>query len=242
MMADGNEDEVPRPESPPELQFVPVVHLKPVETKTLEEEEDVLLKLRGRLFRFTSEAVPAEWKECGTGVVKILQHKVSGMIRILMRRDKTLKISANHYITPLMQLKPNCGSDRAWVWSTVADFADEEAKEQLLAIRFADAENAQKFKTVFEESQAKVELAKKSDDEEEEEEEEEEDGEEQKSSGDTASPKADDKEREDKLAGDKLGHPTVKDSAGGDTGTTLLDKEMPPPDKKETDKAAEETD
>lgn len=44
-------------------------------------------------------------------------------------------------VTPLMQLKPNCGSDRAWVWSTLADFADEESKEELLAIRFANAES-----------------------------------------------------------------------------------------------------
>lgn len=52
---------------------------------------------RARLFRFDSEAEPPEWKERGTGEVKILEHKVTKMIRILMRRDKTLKICANHY-------------------------------------------------------------------------------------------------------------------------------------------------
>ena len=40
-----------------------------------------------------------------------------------------------------MVLKPNCGSDRAWVWTTPADFADEEAKPELLAIRFGNAES-----------------------------------------------------------------------------------------------------
>ena len=40
-----------------------------------------------------------------------------------------------------MELKPNMGSDRAWVWSTLADFADGECKEELLAIRFANAES-----------------------------------------------------------------------------------------------------
>ena len=45
---------------------------------------------------------------------------------------------------PEMELKPNMGSDRAWVWSTLADFADGECKEELLAIRFANAES--KFK------------------------------------------------------------------------------------------------
>lgn len=58
-----------------------------------------------------------------------------------MRRDKTLKICANHFITPWMELKPNCGSDRAWVWSVLADFADEQLKPELLAIRFANVES-----------------------------------------------------------------------------------------------------
>jgi Ran-binding protein 1 len=68
-------------------------------------------------------------------------------IRILMRRDKTLKICANHRIQPWMQLRPNCGSDRAFVWSVQLDFADEDPQAQLLAIRFANAENAKKFKS-----------------------------------------------------------------------------------------------
>lgn len=63
-----------------------------------------------------------------------------------MRRDKTLKICANHFITPWMELKPNCGSDRAWVWSVLADFADELIKPELLAIRFANAESKSFYK------------------------------------------------------------------------------------------------
>ena len=44
-------------------------------------------------------------------------------------------------VLPDMELKPNLGSDRAWVWNTLADFADGECKEELLAIRFANAES-----------------------------------------------------------------------------------------------------
>jgi Ran-binding protein 1 len=44
-------------------------------------------------------------------------------------------------VLPQLELKTNCGSDRAWVWSTPADFADEEPKPELLAIRFANAES-----------------------------------------------------------------------------------------------------
>ena len=40
-----------------------------------------------------------------------------------------------------MKLKPNCESDRAWVWSVPVDFADETPKPELLAVRFANAES-----------------------------------------------------------------------------------------------------
>lgn len=43
----------------------------------------------------------------------------------------------------MMELKPNAGSDRAWVWNTHADFADECPKPELLAIRFLNAESKQ---------------------------------------------------------------------------------------------------
>ncbi|PVD31421.1 hypothetical protein C0Q70_06833 [Pomacea canaliculata] len=88
------DDEVPES---PEIHFEPIVKLNPVEIKTLEENEEVLLKLRAKLFRFDNEADPHEWKERGTGEVKILEHRVTGHVRILMRRDKTLKICANHH-------------------------------------------------------------------------------------------------------------------------------------------------
>jgi Ran-binding protein 1 len=90
-----------------------------VVTKTHEEDEDVLTKQcvfgcafsacrvgradalglcsRAKLFRF--EGTTTEWKERGTGDVRLLQHKETKKVRVLMRRDKTLKICANHYST-----------------------------------------------------------------------------------------------------------------------------------------------
>ena len=52
---------------------------------------------RARLYRYDTSGEEKEWKERGTGEVKILKHRASGAFRILMRRDKTLKICANHY-------------------------------------------------------------------------------------------------------------------------------------------------
>ncbi|XP_063964355.1 ran-specific GTPase-activating protein-like isoform X2 [Lytechinus pictus] len=139
----------------PEIYFEPIVKLKPVDVKSMEEDEEELFKMRARLYRYANEESPAEWKERGTGEIKLLQKKddPDGHVRILMRRDKTFKICANHYIQSHMVLKPNCGSDKAFVWNTLADFADEEPKQETLAIRFGNAENAKKFKEKFEECQ-----------------------------------------------------------------------------------------
>lgn len=147
----------------PDIHFEPVMKLPLIDVKTLEEDEEVLVKLRGKLYRYVTAPNEApEWKERGTGEVKILCNK-AGHCRILMRRDKTFKVCANHYVHPGMELKPSHGSDKAWVWSTLADFADEEPKPELLALRFGSVENAQKFKEKFEEAKKmQIELLKES--------------------------------------------------------------------------------
>ena len=57
--------------------------------------EVVTLCRREKLFRFDKENT--QWKERGTGDVKFLKHREKGKIRLLMRREKTLKVCANHY-------------------------------------------------------------------------------------------------------------------------------------------------
>lgn len=52
---------------------------------------------RAKLFRYDSSSEPHEWKERGTGDVKLLRHKEKNTVRVVMRRDKTLKICANHF-------------------------------------------------------------------------------------------------------------------------------------------------
>jgi len=128
--------------------YEPVIKLtEQVETKTLEEDEDVLFKMRSKLFRFSTES--NEWKERGTGDVRLLQHKESKVIRLVMRRDKTLKVCANHLISHEMRLQPNVGSDRSWVWKVAADYSENPPTSETLAIRFANSENAEQFKTAF---------------------------------------------------------------------------------------------
>ncbi|KAJ6667455.1 hypothetical protein lerEdw1_016576 [Lerista edwardsae] len=131
--------------------FEPVVPLPDkIEVKTGEEDEEEIFCNRAKLFRFDGEC--REWKERGVGNVKILRHRTSGKIRLLMRREQVLKICANHYINPDMALKPNAGSDKSFVWHAL-DYADESPKPEQLAIRFKTPEEAMLFKSKFQEAQ-----------------------------------------------------------------------------------------
>lgn len=127
-------------------EYAPVVALEQVDTKTGEEDEEVLSSFRSKLFRFSKELT--EWKERGTGEIRILKHNETNKIRLLMRREKTLKICLNHYVNPSAVLKENVGSDRSWVWHAV-DYADDEKDEALLAIRFRDSNDAKSFKEAY---------------------------------------------------------------------------------------------
>ncbi|KZW04033.1 hypothetical protein EXIGLDRAFT_716049 [Exidia glandulosa HHB12029] len=167
-MADPVENvETVQKEDEADAHFEPVIQLtEKVETKTHEEDEDALFKMRAKLFRF--EAGTSEWKERGTGDVRLLAHRESKKVRLVMRRDKTLKVCANHAITSDMNLQPNIGSDRSWVWKVAADFAEGEPTAETLAIRFANSENANEFKKKFDEAkETNAALAKGSDDAEE---------------------------------------------------------------------------
>ncbi|KAG6880423.1 single stranded nucleic acid binding protein [Termitomyces sp. T32_za158] len=152
-MSENTDALAPREEEP-DVHFEPVIKLtEQVETKTMEEDEEVLFKMRAKLFRFDSDS--AEWKERGTGDVRILCHKDTKKVRLVMRRDKTLKVCANHVITSDMKLQPNIGSDRSWVWKVAADYSETPPTSETLAIRLANADNANQFKTAFESAQAK---------------------------------------------------------------------------------------
>ena len=71
-------------------QFKPLVQLEEVTTATGEEEEEITFEAKAKSYRFDGE-----WKEKGTGPLKLLKHKQSAKTRLLQRRDKTLKICAN---------------------------------------------------------------------------------------------------------------------------------------------------
>jgi len=141
----------PKTEEEHDPHFEPVIKLtEEVATKTNEEDETVIFKLRAKLFRFDSGE--NEWKERGTGEARLLQHKETQKIRLVMRREKTLKVCANHLISADMKLQPNIGSDRSWVWKVAADYSEDPPTSETLAIRFANADIAVQFKKAFEDA------------------------------------------------------------------------------------------
>ncbi|KAI3454164.1 hypothetical protein Pfo_010827 [Paulownia fortunei] len=136
-------------------QVAPIVKLQEVAVTTGEENEEIILDLKAKLYRFDKEG--NQWKERGVGTVKLLKHKESGKVRLVMRQNKTLKICANHLVLPTMVVQEHLGNEKSCVWHA-ADFADGELKEETFCIRFASVENCKTFKDKIEEiteSQAK---------------------------------------------------------------------------------------
>lgn len=160
----------------PSAVFEPVIPLPAlVDVTTGEENENVLFSDRAFLYRYVPET--KEWKEKGRGDMKILEHKTTGRPRLLMRREQVLfapvvrephinlvllrqvlKVCCNHYITPQLSLKPLQTSDRTWTWSA-QDFSEGELVQETFALKFKTAEQANRFKTVFEEAQKTSEIA-----------------------------------------------------------------------------------
>ncbi|GAA0153875.1 scaffold/adaptor protein [Lithospermum erythrorhizon] len=129
-------------------QIAPIVKLQEVAVTTGEENEDCLLDLKAKLYRFDKDG--NQWKERGVGTVKLLKHKETGKVRLVMRQNKTLKICANHLVLPTMTTQEHAGNEKSCVWHA-ADFADGELKDETFAIRFPSVENCKAFREKIEE-------------------------------------------------------------------------------------------
>ncbi|KAG8452024.1 hypothetical protein GDO86_003996 [Hymenochirus boettgeri] len=144
-------DEFYKTEDRDDIHFDPIVQLPDkVDLVTGEEDEKTLYSQRVKLFRFDTDI--GQWKERGVGQIKILKNEVNGKLRMLMRREQVLKVCTNHWITTTMNLKPLTGSDRAWMWMA-NDFSDGDAKLEQLAVKFKTPEQAEDFKSKFDECQ-----------------------------------------------------------------------------------------
>ncbi|XP_022752917.1 ran-binding protein 1 homolog c-like isoform X2 [Durio zibethinus] len=129
-------------------QVAPIVKLEEIAVSTGEENEDPILDMKSKLYRFDKDG--NQWKERGAGTVKLLKHKETGKIRLVMRQSKTLKICANHLVLPTMTVQEHAGNDKSCLWHA-SDFADGELKDELFCIRFASVENCKTFMEMFQE-------------------------------------------------------------------------------------------
>ncbi|KAL4587769.1 hypothetical protein LXL04_000643 [Taraxacum kok-saghyz] len=127
-------------------QIAPIVKLEEVAVTTGEEDEDAILDLKAKLYRFDKDG--NQWKERGAGSVRFLKHKQTGKVRLVMRQSKTLKICANHLVIPTMSVQEHAGNDKSCVWHA-ADFSDGELKDELFCIRFGSVDNCKKFMETF---------------------------------------------------------------------------------------------
>ena len=144
---DDEEKEI-NDESCDHIYFEPVIPLpEKVVVKTGEENEQLVFKERCKLYRF--EYATKQWKERGVGDIKLLLEPNSKKARVVMRRELIHKLCANHLITAAMELKSNAGSEKSWVWHTMADMSEGESNVEQLAVRFKSPEIARKFKEKF---------------------------------------------------------------------------------------------
>lgn len=142
------EETAPAEDEDTGAQIAPVIKLEEVAVTTGEEDEDVLLDLKAKLYRFDKEL--NQWKERGTGNVKLLKHKETGKVRLVMRQAKTLKICANHLVVPSIKMQEHAGNEKSCVWHAT-DFSDGELKDEMFCIRFGSIENCKKFMESVEE-------------------------------------------------------------------------------------------
>ena len=156
MAEEGDNGEYFNPEEEVKINPSDNCTLAKVEIKTGEEDEDLIFKSRAKLYRFRD----GEWKERGTGDLKLLRHKKDKKIRFILRQDKTLKIVANFIISekPLCELKPHQGSEKMFMFMAY-DCSEEPVMEKFV-IKLGNAEKAKVFKKNFEDAQTFNKLVK----------------------------------------------------------------------------------
>ena len=149
MTEEGDNGEYFNPEEEIKINPSGNCSLPKAEIKTGEEDEDLIFKIRAKLYRFRD----SEWKERGTGDLKLLRHKTDKKIRCILRQDKTLKIVANFIISekPLCELKPHQGSEKMFMF--IAYDCSEDPVMEKFVIKFGNADKAKNFKKNFEDAQ-----------------------------------------------------------------------------------------
>ncbi|CAK5082258.1 unnamed protein product [Meloidogyne enterolobii] len=147
----NNEDGDDKPEEfTPKDNFQPIVPLpSKIETKSGEENEEIVFEARCRLFRF--DKADKEYKTRGTGDLKILFDKQKNRYRCVARNSEGLsKLFANFVLFANFKVekkeKPNC-----LIWRCKDSSENIEGSDETFLAKFRDEETAQKFSKKVEE-------------------------------------------------------------------------------------------
>ncbi|KAI3868671.1 hypothetical protein MKW92_031621 [Papaver armeniacum] len=87
-----------------------------------EEEEDVLIDLKAKLYRFDKDG--NQWN-----YIKLLKHKQTEKIRLVMRQSGTLEVIANHLVLPKILIQ-EYGCWKSYIWHA-SDYSGGELKEEV---------------------------------------------------------------------------------------------------------------
>ena len=125
-------------------QYEATVQVTKLDTiKTGEEDDEIIFKHRAKLYRFDKQ-----WKDRGTGDIKLTKNAKTGYCRVIMRRDIVYKLCANHAIMPNMELNMLESSDRSWIWFTPSDYSEGlPPQPQQFCVKFKNKQIATEFKT-----------------------------------------------------------------------------------------------
>ncbi|OXU29741.1 hypothetical protein TSAR_012326 [Trichomalopsis sarcophagae] len=132
--------------------FEPIIPLPDaIEVRTGEEDEEKVFCHRAKLYRYDNNT--KEWKERGTGEMKLLHHAEHGTYRLLLRREQVHKVVCNLLLTSDLEFRELNSSDRAWMWAGM-NYAEADSPEvEQLAVRFKTPELASQFKEAVDKAQ-----------------------------------------------------------------------------------------
>lgn len=119
--------------------FSPVIPLPDkIDVKTGEEDEELLYVHKAKLYRLNE----SDWKERGLGDVKILRHRQTKKLRVVMRREQVFKICLNHVLNENVVYREK--TETSWMFA-VHDFSEGESVLERFTLRFKNKEVAQGF-------------------------------------------------------------------------------------------------
>ncbi|KAK1347882.1 Ran-specific GTPase-activating protein 1 [Hamiltosporidium tvaerminnensis] len=108
---------------------------------------EILFRGNCKLFRMNESKVVTR----GVGKIYITKGESNGMVRIVMVRDKLMKLGCNHFIEPWSEILGHEIHENTWVWSTIGDTIDEVSdKQQTYIVKFKEDKEAKGFKNSFE--------------------------------------------------------------------------------------------